>query len=53
METLNEAYQQGKFERLGLSNFPPDKLEAIVAIAKKNGMLENASMPCNTSHYLY
>ena len=37
MEAVNQAYNNGKFKRLGLSNQSPDQVEQLVEIAEKNG----------------
>ncbi|KAG8156464.1 hypothetical protein KVR01_013698 [Diaporthe batatas] len=34
---INEAHQQGKFKRFGLSNYTSDEVEKIVAICKDKG----------------
>lgn len=34
---MNQAYQEGKFKRFGLSNYTADEVEQIVAICKEKG----------------
>ncbi|POS71597.1 aflatoxin B1 aldehyde reductase member 2 [Diaporthe helianthi] len=36
---INEAYQQGKFKRFGISNYTADEVEKIVAICKEKGFI--------------
>lgn len=34
---IDEAYRAGKFNRFGISNFPPQLVEEVVAVAEKHG----------------
>lgn len=36
-EAMNQAYQEGKFKRFGISNYTADEVEQIVAICKNKG----------------
>ena len=36
-QAMNEAYQEGKFKRFGISNYTVDEVEQIVAICKNKG----------------
>ncbi|KAG9770285.1 Aldo-keto reductase [Exophiala dermatitidis] len=39
-EAMNKAYQQGKFERFGLSNYSVEEVEEIVRICEENGYVK-------------
>lgn len=39
LRTLNELYKQGKFEKLGLSNYTAAEVAEFVAVADKNGFV--------------
>jgi len=39
-EAMNKAYQDGKFERFGLSNYTVDQVEEIVAICEANNFVK-------------
>lgn len=39
IEALDKAHRQGKFQRLGLSNFTADEVEKIVNISKEKGYI--------------
>jgi aflatoxin B1 aldehyde reductase len=36
MEGVNDQFQLGKFKRLGISNYSPEQVEHMVAMAEKN-----------------
>jgi diketogulonate reductase-like aldo/keto reductase len=38
LRVLDDAQKQGKFVRLGVSNFGPEMLEELFEIAEKHGM---------------
>lgn len=42
LKAMNQAYQEGKFKRLGLSNYTADEVEKIVAICKDKGYVAPA-----------
>lgn len=39
LRTMNELYKQGKFEKLGISNYTASEVAEIVAICDKNGFV--------------
>jgi aflatoxin B1 aldehyde reductase len=39
-EAMNKAYQEGKFERFGLSNYTVEQVEEIVEICEKNDFVK-------------
>lgn len=41
-EAMNQAYQEGKFKRFGISNYTADEVERIVAICKDKGYVAPA-----------
>lgn len=41
-EAMNQAYQEGKFKRFGISNYTADEVEQIVAICKDKGYVAPA-----------
>ncbi|KAG6364284.1 hypothetical protein INS49_005884 [Diaporthe citri] len=42
IEAMNQAYQEGKFKRFGISNYTADEVEQIVAICKEKGYVAPA-----------
>jgi aflatoxin B1 aldehyde reductase len=41
MEVMNDAYKRGLFRRFGLSNYSPQQVEDLVAIAKAKGNINS------------
>jgi aflatoxin B1 aldehyde reductase len=46
---MNDAYEAGKFERFGISNYSAQQVEELVQICEKNGWVKPSVYQASTA----